>query len=333
MSAAPVFDRVRFVGFVKANMPWFILIFLFLAFAAFADHFISYRNLMNILLQNSYVLIAAIGMTPLFLAGEIDLSVGYQVSLISIVSAKLMMEAGVPPVLTVPICLVAGMMIGIFNFFVTTTFRLSLLVVSLGTALMLQGASYVISQAKTIFNFPVSFKNIGQGQIFNIPAPVIIMVVCFCIMGFVLARTRFGYHLYAMGGNREAARLHGININRNRLWLFLIGGLFVGLATAILMARIGSAQSMSGPGIEFTVITAIMLGGVTMRGGEGRLSGVLAGVLILALLGNGMQLAGLGLYSQYIIKGMIFLAAIGFDAYQYRRKASRSVGIAPTSSI
>jgi ribose/xylose/arabinose/galactoside ABC-type transport system permease subunit len=136
-----------------------------------------------------------------------------------------------------------------------------------------------------------------------------------------------------MGGNREAARLQGININRNRLCLFLIGGFCVGLATAVLMARIGSAQSMSGPGTEFTVITGIMLGGVTMRGGEGRLSGVLAGVLILALLGNGMQLAGLGPYTQYIIKGMIFLAAIGFDAYQYRRKASRSVSITPTSSI
>jgi ribose/xylose/arabinose/galactoside ABC-type transport system permease subunit len=321
------------VGFVKTNMPWFVLIFLFLIFAAFADHFITYRNLMNILLQNSYVLIAAIGMTPLFLAGEIDLSVGYQISLISVVSAKLMMEVGVPVPFIVPICLTIGIMIGIFNFLVTTTFRISLLVVSLGTALMLQGLSYVISQSKTIFNFPVSFKMTGQGHIYSIPVPVIIMVICFSVMSLILTRTRFGYHLYAMGGNREAARLQGININRNRLYLFLIGGFCVGLATAVLMARIGSAQSMSGPGTEFTVITGIMLGGVTMRGGEGRLSGVLAGVLILALLGNGMQLAGLGPYTQYIIKGMIFLAAIGFDAYQYRRKASRSVSITPTSSI
>ena len=136
------------------------------------------------------------------------------------------------------------------------------------------------------------------------------------IMELFLTKTYWGRHIYAMGGNEDASRLAGIEVIKTKYLIGLIAGVFVGISTVMLISRLGSVNSSSGPGTEFTVLIGILLGGVSVRGGEGRLSGVVAGILIMAILSNGMQLAGFGVYLQYVVKGIIMLAAIGIDVYQ-----------------
>ena len=163
-------------------------------------------------------------------------------------------------------------------------------------------------------------KFLGQGYIGSISFPVIIMFVLLIVMSFVLNRTYFGRYIYALGGNPEAARLAGINVKKVNLMLSAICGVMVGLSALVLIARLGSSHATMGPGTEFTVLTGSLLGGVSIRGGEGKLSGVFAGLIIIAILANGMQLAGLGIYYQYVAKGIIMLAAIGFDVYQLNKR-------------
>jgi len=146
------------------------------------------------------------------------------------------------------------------------------------------------------------------------------MVILFLVMSFVLNKTYFGRNVYALGGNPEAARLAGININKMRYMIAAIEGVFIGIGVILLIGRLGSAVSTMGVGTEFTVMTGIFLGGVSMRGGEGKLSGVFAGILCIALLTNGMQLAGINIYFQYVVRGVILLAAIGYDVYQMIRR-------------
>ena len=140
------------------------------------------------------------------------------------------------------------------------------------------------------------------------------------IVSFVLNKTYFGRYVFALGGNPDAARLAGINVKRMEIYISILAGLFLGIASLVLTARVGSAAATTATGTEFTVITGLLLGGVSIRGGEGKINGCIAGILIIALLGNGMQMAGMNVYYQYVAKGVIMLATIGFDTYQMNRR-------------
>jgi len=148
------------------------------------------------------------------------------------------------------------------------------------------------------------------------------MLIVVLIANFVLNKTYFGRYVYALGSNQEAARLAGINVKKMKLYVFSICGFVVALAAMILFARSGSAQSSTGPGTEFTCMTAAILGGISFVGGEGKIGGVVVGVLLLGVLGNGMQLINMGTYVQYVIKGLVLLGAVGFDIYQ-KEKAKK----------
>ncbi|MCI9487507.1 MAG: ABC transporter permease [Lachnospiraceae bacterium] len=306
---------------ISDNVAWFVLLILVVFFGIFSENFFSFRNIMNLLSQNAYLLIAATGITFVMMSSGMDLSVGYVMSTIGIVGAKLLMDAGLPTLVVIPIMILLTIAIELLNTFLSIKLNLTLLVVTIATMTIFQGATYIISESKTINNLPDSFKFLGQKYLFNsIPIAVIIMVVLFLIMSFVLNKTYFGRYVYALGGNPEAARLAGININKMRYMIAVIEGLFIGIAVVLLIGRLGSAVSTVGVGTEFSVMTGIFLGGVSIRGGEGKLSGVFAGILCIALLTNGMQLAGINIYYQYVVRGLILLAAIGYDVYQLNRR-------------
>ncbi len=254
------------------------------------------------------------------MAGEIDLSVGYAISLNGVISALLLTKAGMPVVAVAIFSIILGIFLSVINMLLAYRLKLQLLMATIGTMTIFQGISYVLSQSKTISGLPDSFKAIGQAYLGPIPIPVLIMVILFIIVSFILNRTYIGRYVFAMGGNQEAARLAGINVFGMKMFIAIMAGAMTGLAATILCARLGSIQANSGAGLEFTIITAVLLGGVSVRGGEGKISGVVAGVLILAILSNGMQLAGLDVYYQFIAKGIIMLGAIGFDVYQLNRK-------------
>ena len=308
------------LSILRGNVPWVVLIALVLAFNIMSPSFISYRNIYNILIQNSYLIVVAFGVTLIMMAGEMDLSVGYQISLIGILTAKAL-NAGWPVAICVLMSCVIGVAICILNCLMAKKLGLPLLLISLGTMTICQGMSYVISGAYSFYDFPDSFRFLGQGYIANvISVPVLIALICFVVLSVMLNRTYFGRYIYALGSNAEAANLAGINVSRTLLSIAAIEGICIGLSTVLVIGKLGSAQSNVGVGTEFVVLTAVILGGVSIRGGEGKLSGSLAGILILAVLSNGMQLAKLGTYVQYIAKGTIMLFAVSFDVYNLRRR-------------
>ena len=306
---------------ISDNVAWFVLLILVIFFGIFSENFFSLRNIMNLLSQNAYLLIASIGITFVMMSSGMDLSVGYVMSTMGVVGAKLLVDVGLPSWLVIILMIVITVAIELLNTWLSIKLNLQLLVVTIATMTIFQGATYIISESKTINNLPDSFKFWGQKYLFGIiPVSVILMVVLFLVMSFVLNKTYFGRNVYALGGNQEAARLAGININKMRYMIAAIEGVFIGIGVVLLIGRLGSAVSTMGVGTEFTVMTGIFLGGVSMRGGEGKLSGVFAGILCIALLTNGMQLAGINIYYQYVVRGVILLAAIGYDVYQMSRR-------------
>lgn len=305
---------------LQRNIPWVILIILVIIFSLVTHDFFTWRNIINILNQNAYVVIAALGISLIMMSGAMDLSTGYQMSIIGVVTGILLTETSIPIPLIIFLALLMGVVINMVNAAVAHKLGLTLFIVSFAAQNIFMGISYTISDARIINRLPDAFKFLGQGYVGPIPFPIILAAVLFIIMNIFLNYTYWGRYIYALGGNTEASRLAGINVFGVKMMIAGICGVFVGLSSLMLIARIGTAQSSAGPGTEFNVITGVLVGGVSLRGGEGKLHGVLAGIFIMAILGNGMQMAGMGVYTQYIIKGLIMLLAISFDVYQYTRR-------------
>lgn len=307
-------------GFLKKFAIIAVLIGFMALFSALTPYFFTVQNLTNVFVQQSYVIIAALGLTFVMISGGMDLSIGYQMSLVGVATAALMMWAELPVYVAVPIGLALGVLLGLFNGVAAVTLKVHSLIVTLGTMTVFQGVSYIVSNQSVILNLPPSFKALGQGYVFGVvPISVVLMLVVVALASVILNKTYFGRHVHAIGSNEEAARLAGIHVVRTKLMVFTICGFFVALASMVLFARTGSAASSTGPGTEFTAITAAVLGGVSFKGGEGRVWGVVVGVLILGVLSNGMQLVGMNTYGQYIVKGFVLLLAVGFDTFQKSR--------------
>ena len=314
--------RIHPLDFVQKNMPWAILAVIASVFAIFSKNFLSINNIVNILTQSAYVIVAALGIALIMMSGAIDLSVGYQMSMIGVICALCL--AFLPTWLVMIIGILLGVGLNLLNMVLSLKLKIPLMMVTVGTMTIFQGISFELSQSRTIGGFPDSFRFLGQGMLGSVPFPILITAVLFVIMSFFLSKTYMGRYVYALGGNEEATRLAGINVTRVKVMIAVIAGVFVALSGMMLISRIGSAQSNVGPGTEFTVITGVLLGGVSIRGGEGKLSGVMAGILIVAILSNGMQLVGMGIYYQFVAKGIIMLAAIGFDVFQMKRRQMKN---------
>lgn len=313
--------------FLRNNMAWVLLVVCCIIFAFISPNFFSLVNIINILNQNAYIIITALGISFIMMAGEVDISVGFAISLNGVIVALLMTKFGVSPFVGVLTSIILGIVIGLVNMLVAYKLKLQLFMATVGTTTIFQGLAFVMTQSKTISDLPASFKAIGQGYIGFIPIPVLIALFLFIIVSFVLNKTYIGRYVFAIGGNVEAARLAGINVFGMKIFIASIAGFMTGVGAIILSARLGSVTANMGTGLEFTIITAVLLGGVSVRGGEGKISGVVAGVLILAILSNGMQLARLDVYYQFVAKGIIMLAAIGFDVFQLNRKKKAIVKV------
>ena len=311
--------KFNFDEFFKKYMAWIILLVILFIFS-FTKNFLSFTNIVNILSQNSYVIVCSLGVAFLMMAGEIDISVGYIMSLCSVMSGILNVQMGVPAALTVILVIAMGMVLSMLNNFLSELLKINRFMITVATMSIFQGMSYVISKSFSIRGFSEGFKAIGQANIGPIPLPIFIMLALLIVCSILMSKTYFGQYVYALGGNSEAANLAGINVRKMRYIISAMAGALVAVSAIILTARLGSAHSNTGPGAEFTAITGILLGGVSVRGGEGRMTSVFAGVLIISILTNGMQLAGLDTYYQFIAKGIIMLLAIGIDVYNLNRK-------------
>ena len=301
---------------LKRRAIWVFLLLMIVFFSVMSGNFLTMRNLLNVVKQVSIYGIASVGMTYVILLGGIDLATGSIISFINILAAYLMVNMGWNPILAVICSLVASTVIGFLNGIIIAEIKMPALIVTFASQTIFAGIAYIICNGTPISRFPESFLVIGQGYVGPIPVPVIIMIICFAVGAFILVKTYFGRYFYALGGNEEAAELSGIHVKKVICLVYSLSGLFAGIAGLVMLARANTGQPNAGVGYEFDVITCVVLGGVSVNGGSGKISNVIAGVLIIGVLSNGMVLLNISSYMQMVIKGIILLLAVGSDCIQ-----------------
>lgn len=315
--------RISFA--LRAYAPLMILIGLVILFTIISPNFMTSYNLLILIRQVSFVAISAVGLMFVMIGGGIDLSIGSQIVLTNIVLSIMMVDWQIPLGIAIPLTLVLGTILGIINGVLSIQLKIHPLIITLGTASIYKGVGYIIAQSRNIMGFPDTFRFFGQGYIGPIPVPILVMIIVALIGNFVLVRTYFGRYTFALGGNEEAARLAGVNTNRMKVILFAVCGFISTITSVLLLSRVFAGQTSTGAGIEFDCLTAALLGGVSFKGGEGTIFGLITGVLIIGVLNNAMQLASFPDFSQNVVKGAVLLAAVGFDVYQKNRKAKETV--------
>jgi ribose transport system permease protein len=298
-----------------------VLGMLLLFFGLSSPVFFTVPNLFNIARQVSIMGIVAVGMTFVMITGGIDLSVGSMIAVAGVLGAKLMVEASWPPVAAVLLVLAIGAVLGLVNGLIIVKFDIPPLIATLGLMTIARGAAFIMTGGLPVYRLPEGFQFLGQGYLWIIPVPVLVMLVVFILGGIVLYLSFPGRYFYAIGGNEEAARLSGVDVDRYKLVVYSCLGFLTSLAGIILLSRINSGQPTAGSGFELDVVTAVVLGGVSISGGEGKLGGVLAGVLIIGVLSNGLIILNVEEYYQSVIKGLVLLCAVGFDRASKKKNA------------
>ena len=302
-----------------------LLLVLVAAFSlASPDTFFTTITLFNILKQASIIGVLSCGMTLLLIMGEIDISVGSRIAMTTLICGKLL-TAGWPIWIVILFAIVFGALTGVLNGFLAQLLRTNVFVVTMATNYIWMGAGFLYNGAATLTGFPDAFKSISQFQIFGaIPSIAVIFAACAVISGFILAKTYFGRYLYAIGGNREAAYLAGINVKKNTLFAHLLAGVFFGIGAIILMSRTMSATANTGSSFAFECITACVLGGGQLVGGQGKMYQAMLGVLVIYVIFNGLTILGVTDYWQMALKGVLLLIAIGIEVVQRTAKVELS---------
>ena len=307
---------------IKSNAIWIVFIIEVIIFAiASGGTFVTGSNIVNIARQVSYYGIASIGMTFVILIAGIDLSIGSIITFVNVICAYMMVNMGMNMWVAVIISLIFATAIGTLNGAMVASIGIPALIATFASQTVFEGISYLISGGRPISGFTPNFGLFGRWTVGPVPVCALIMIACFALGSFILNKSYFGRYFYAIGGNEEAAELSGIRVNRMKYLIYALSGLFAGLAGIVLLSRSGSAQSTVGKGLEFDVITCVVLGGVSVNGGVGRMSGVVAGVLIIGSLTNGMILMDVSEYTQMVVKGLVLAVAVGIDCMS-KKKAS-----------
>ncbi|WP_122790485.1 ABC transporter permease [Intestinibacillus sp. Marseille-P6563] len=288
------------------------LVVLCIALSLASPYFATKNNLINIVLQAAINATLACGMTFVILTGGIDLSVGSIVAFAGILLG-VMLKAEIPLAMALLGCVLIGGICGLVNGLLVTRINLPPFISTLGMMSIARGGALYIADGRAISGFSGKLNYIGSGTILGIPVMILIMALTFLIGLFVLKFTRAGRYIYAIGGNVEATRLSGINTNRYTTLVYVICGLTAGLAAVLLTSRLDSAQPVAGEGYELDAIAATVIGGTSLSGGEGKLSGTIIGALIIAVLNNGLNLLNVSSYIQQIVIGLVIILAVTFD--------------------
>lgn len=315
---------MRVISFYK---KWGIYLFLLvevIIFTLLTDNFFSWNNIMNIIRQSAMLGIVVVGVSFVMICGGCDLSVGGQMAVNGIVAALLMMRLGLHPFAAALISIALGVIMGAVNGVLVVKLKIQPLVVTLGTMTILQAIAYIVTGGKPIYGLPESFGMLGQGYIGPIPVPVILFVIIALIASFVLNKTYFGRYIYATGGNEETARLAGVNVKLLQVAVYAICGFVTAISSLIMLSRVNSAQAGAGATYAFDCMTAAVLGGVSFSGGEGKVSGAVIGVIIIAVLGNALVLMNVNEYYQNVFKGILLIFAVALDNLQIKNKKPAS---------
>ena len=310
-SSVPLPNTQRFAIFDKAGMM-VIFAVLFIAGSVFIPNFFSWVNMNGLALSVATVGLISCTMVFCLAAGDFDLSVGSVVAFAG-VAAALAIEATNSVAFGIFVGILTGGIIGFINGFVIAVAGINALITTLATMQIARGLSYIISDGKAIGIRETGFFALGISSWLEVPTPVWIMILAFIVFGVVLNHTIFGRNSLAIGGNKEAAHLAGIHVVRVKIIIFTMQGIIAGLAGVILASRMTSGQPATGQGLELQVISACVLGGVSLKGGVATMSGVIFGVLIMGFVQNAMNLLNISTFYQYLTSGIILLIAVLLD--------------------
>jgi ribose transport system permease protein len=277
--------------------------------------FLTKDNILNVLNQISMNAIIAFGMTFVILIGGIDLSVGSIVAIAGVSGAVMLANAGLPLIIIIPVIILIGLAVGFGNGVIVAKLKIPAFVVTLASMTVFRGIALIIVDGKPIFIDDQAFKFIGNGFVFGgvIPVPIIILALVFLGFHILLTKTKFGRYTYVIGGNEETAKLSGINVDKIKLWIFMLNGAAAAISGLILASRLGSGQPNAGQGYELDAIAAAIVGGTSVSGGIGTITGTIIGALIIGVINNGMNLLGVSPYFQYVVKGSVILIAVIID--------------------
>ena len=312
-------DRRRLI--LQEYGIFFAFLLLVVVLAASNEFFLTPGNISNVLLQTSINGVLAIGMTFVILTRGIDLSVGSVVALAGMVSASFVTSsatAGIagapyPMVVALAVGILVGVCCGALVGVIVSRFSVPAFVATLGMLSAARGATLIYGGGRPVPALSPEFRWIGTGNILGIPMPVILLGVVFAVSWWVLTRTRFGRYIYAVGGNPHAAKTSGLNVTRIRFLVYVISGALSGLAGMMLSARTGSALPQAGIAYELDAIAAVVIGGTSLSGGVGRVTGTLIGALIIGVMNNGLDLMGIQSYYQQVLKGALIVGAVMLD--------------------
>lgn len=286
-----------------------------------AGRFMSWNNLSIVLQQASINTVLAAGMTVVILTGGIDLSVGSILAAAAMVAVLASKLEGIG-LIGIPAAMLAGAVFGFLNGALISGLRLPPFIVTLGSLTAVRGVARLIGNDTTAFNPSLPFAFIGNGTLFSVPWLVIIALAVIVVTWFILRRTVLGVHIYAVGGNSDAARLSGIRVGAVLLFVYTLSGIYAGLGGVMSAARLYAANGLQlGQAYELDAIAAVILGGTSFVGGIGSIWGTLIGALIIAVLGNGLVLVGVSDIWQYIVKGLVIIGAVALDRYRIQGSA------------
>lgn len=291
-----------------------ILLLMMLILTLMTDKFLTYRNLINTVRQVTFWAMIGLGAMVCLVGGDFDLSAGSVVALTSVLSAMTIQESLRNNIIIPFLAAVAvGIVVGVVNGMLIAYVGMPAFIATLGTQLSLRGLALYISNGRPISNLAPKFNNLGAGSIGFIPIPVLILIIMVLITWYIMKYTRLGRHIYAMGGNPQAAIVSGVNVKKLKVFTYVFAGVTASIAGMILTARVASGNAASGEGFEMKAITGCVIGGVSLDGGIGSVYGVICGILVIGVLNNGMDLMNVSGYMQQIAQGLIIIVAVIID--------------------
>lgn len=304
----------KMISLVLNNKALVILILLILFFAIASPVFFRTKNLINVVRQVAVSSVVGVGFTMVVASGNLDLSVGRMLGLVGVLTAMLSKIPGMPMFVVALAAIFLGGLCGFINGFIGTTFRIPMFITTVAMSGMFQGLCYIISHSATIVQIPESYSFLGQGYLGPIPVPILIMLLMVLIVAVILYRMRLGRYTLAIGGNKEAARVAGVNVNATTIKVYVLMGVCVGVGALIMTGRASAAQPDAGAGMELDTIAAVVIGGTRIGGGIGNVGGTIVGCLMVGVIINGLNLIGVDVNWQMVAKAALIIVSVVLDS-------------------
>ena len=304
--------NIKFGDIIKKMSLYLAFVVIFLVFSLINPNFITFNNILNIIVQSSIIAVIGVGQTMVILTNGIDLSVGSIVAFVGI-AVGLMLQAGMPLGYALILAIFISMFIGMLNGSIVAYGKVPSFIVTLGMMGIARGGALALNSGKPVAGLQSGFERIATTSIGPIPIFVVYCLVIYALMYVLLERTKFGRHIYALGGNMAAARLSGVKVKRVQAMVYVLAGIFAGLGSIMLTARLNYATPIAGSGYELDTIAAVVIGGTSLSGGQGKIIGTLIGALMLGMLKNGLTICNVAVYYQQIIIGVVIIMAVFAD--------------------